>query len=375
MIVYMNLLNVIKDNNPKGIGQYVLNLLGGMEKAGFLENVHLLLSPEGEEYLQGLFGACERTVFPYPALMKWMPFKKYFFQILYHDFFALPRFMRKQKNGLLFHPYNAMTIWVSAKQKTVVVVHDLFYKNHPNAFAKFRRCLLDVFYSNFLWKADRVIVPSQFVKEDILKHFPFMKDKAVRVIHNPVEILEAKLSPPEDSPYILSVNSLSPHKNITTLIRAFARIEERIPHRLVLTGYRDPRGESSIETTIRESGIKKIEFTGYISNEKRNALFAHADLFVSPSLHEGFGMTPVEAALLGAPVLTTRMTSLPEATQERVSYYDPPTDENALAKKMLDMLDHPPTEHERMSIKGQFRKAYEASSVAQKYIGVFREIC
>lgn len=108
-----------------------------------------------------------------------------------------------------------------------------------------------------------------------------------------------------------------------------------------------------------------------LSDDERNGLLAGADLFVSPSLFEGFGRTPVEAAMLEIPVLTTRETSLPEATMELVHYYEPARDENALAEAILSVFSSPQSPEQRREIARILREQYAPERIA----GLCREHC
>ena len=100
----------------------------------------------------------------------------------------------------------------------------------------------------------------------------------------------------------------------------------------------------------REKMLPYIELQGMseyiirvsdISFEELRWLYSHALLFVTPSLHEGFGYTPIEAAICGCPVISSTCESLPDVTQGRVIYYEPATDDQKLAEKITEMLNNP----------------------------------
>ncbi len=114
--------------------------------------------------------------------------------------------------------------------------------------------------------------------------------------------------------------------------------------------------------------------TGYLSDEHRNYLYRNADLFVSPSLHEGFGMTPVEAALFETPVLTTRETSIPEVTRNMVNYYEPAEDPNVLAARILNLLENRPPKSELRRIKKTMAQEYDPERIAALYFSMFEHL-
>lgn len=108
-----------------------------------------------------------------------------------------------------------------------------------------------------------------------------------------------------------------------------------------------------------------------MSDTQRNTLYQNAALFVSPSLCEGFGITPIEAALFGVPVITTRETSIPEATQNLLHYYEPAIDDTRLAEKILDVLQKEPDPDRMRSNQETFRKAYSPLTIARQYWDCF----
>ena len=90
-------------------------------------------------------------------------------------------------------------------------------------------------------------------------------------------------------------------------------------------------------------------------------MYENAKLFITPSQHEGFGYTPIEAAINGCPVISSTCESLPEATMGMAYYYDPVDDYNELAKKMGEVLDNPPSQDRLMYISKTLSEAYSTS--------------
>ena len=91
-------------------------------------------------------------------------------------------------------------------------------------------------------------------------------------------------------------------------------------------------------------------------------------------MQEGFGRTPVEAALCEVPVISTKETSLPEATMNMVYYYEPPTDENALASRILDVLQNKPTKVQLKKIANKLEVEYNEKKIIEKYINLIKQI-
>jgi glycosyltransferase involved in cell wall biosynthesis len=220
-----------------------------------------------------------------------------------------------------------------------------------------------------------LIVASRFVKEQITKFYPQVYARKIMVIHNPIavqttDVIERQI----DGPYVLSVNSFRDHKNLITLIKAFELISEQVDHSLVLVGKPQDYSRDLILQYIAERKIQRIVFSGYVSDAERNNLYRNAALFVSPSLHEGFGMTPVEAALFEIPVLTTRETSIPEVTRDLLYYYEPATDEHRLAARMLEILLSPREQEKLVKAKRVLSEEYDIRKIATQYCEFFRGV-
>ncbi len=111
----------------------------------------------------------------------------------------------------------------------------------------------------------------------------------------------------------------------------------------------------------------RVHLIDSLSETDKNNLYRNADLFVSPSLHEGFGRTPIEASMFKIPVITSRETSLPEVTMELVNYYEPARDVEALAEAIIKVLKNPPSEEELSRIKCIYENKYKSESIAQNY--------
>lgn len=126
------------------------------------------------------------------------------------------------------------------------------------------------------------------------------------------------------NPYLLYVGNVKPHKNLRRLIEAFLQIKDRIPHDLVIAGKME--GLRSADRAIPglvAAGGERIRMTGRISQAEIEALYAGADLFVFPSLYEGFGFPPLEAMAAGTAVAASDVPVVREACAEAAEYFNP----------------------------------------------------
>lgn len=143
-----------------------------------------------------------------------------------------------------------------------------------------------------------------------------------------------------DGPYILSLNTLEPRKNIGHLIRSFAKLvqEQNLKDlNLVLVGAHGWLYDRIFETISAFDSLRdRIIVTGYVADEHLAALYSHALAFVFPALYEGFGLPPLEAMQCGTPVITSNTSSLPEVIGDAGIGVDP-IDEDALCQSMFDV--------------------------------------
>ena len=124
--------------------------------------------------------------------------------------------------------------------------------------------------------------------------------------------------------YLLCVGAQEPKKNIKRLIEAYLEIDTAMP--LVLAGPRGWMWQSEVGAALEplsEKARARIKFTGYLDREDLRRLYAGACAFVYPSLYEGFGLPALEAMTSGAPVITSRTSSLPEVCGDAALYVDP----------------------------------------------------
>ncbi len=291
-------------------------------------------------------------------------------------------FMHKHRDefdSMLFPNY--FTPPARRRAKIVTVIHDLQYLHFPDNFGR-KKCLwLRAAHELTLRRADEVIAISEFVKHDMVTRYGEGFAGKIRVIPNPVswERLEVPCDANDadrisKSPYILSVAAHYAHKNLETLIRAFARVNQvNKDYKLVLVGQLSNRlvgiaRHARVDEWIRELGLEgAVQVTGRVSDALLGALYRGASLFVLPSLFEGFGMPPVEAIGLGLPVVTTRCASLPEATMGLATYVDDPLDVDELAERIIAILSAPSAHLPSEEGRQKLRQAYSPETVARAY--------
>ncbi len=247
----------------------------------------------------------------------------------------------------------------------VNVIHDIQVMHYPKNFSWVRRIFQRYAYWNTCRTTDRLITISNFCKNDLIRHFPFVKDK-IEMIYIPIITKESQLDfhiieekyPIQKDRYYYCVSSMTPHKNLSTLLKTMTQEKER---KLVISGVGGR--EEQVKKIIRELHIEeRIVLTGYVSDEERDCLYENCSLFLFPSVFEGFGMPPIEAMRKGKRVVMTRKTCLEEVTQKKAVYVEDPFSVEEWRKK----INYARTLPEE---KTAFRE-YEMPAIIERYIKV-----
>jgi glycosyltransferase involved in cell wall biosynthesis len=228
----------------------------------------------------------------------------------------------------LFHGTN-YTAPLLARLPTVLTVHDLtvhlFPESHPR-----RRRLRHRLLPALCRRAARIIADSYCTKSDLVGHYGIPAEK-VDVVYlaageefRPIGCMETlervreRYALPEA--FVLFVGSVEPRKNLPQLVRAMATlIREGVEQRLVIAGHGQRGYLQEVRQVVRREGLelgRDVLLSGAVPDEDLPALYSLADLFVYPSLYEGFGLPPLEAMACGAPVLLPDHSSFRELYRE-----------------------------------------------------------
>lgn len=252
---------------------------------------------------------------------------------------------------------------------TVMLPHDV--KPAIRTLRDHAFTLGEIYQTVGLWanfkQMDIIIAISDFDKAEMTRCFPKYAHKVTR-IYNPIRFKEVQKEGPGE--VITAINLQWDHKNIITLVRAYALIANQIDERLFLVGRRSSfrRVEREIDKTIHANGLdERVVFTGFVDDEDLERIIARTRLYVNPSLFEGFGMTAIEMMGCGVPTIVNAETASPETTMGLCSYYEPGTDAQALANAMLAELRNPTSPQRLNQIARKVREQYDYVAVAKEY--------
>ncbi len=235
------------------------------------------------------------------------------------DQVAVPWFAQKEKIDIIFNP--KLSIPLLTKAKTVFPLHGLEQFAVSEVFPILDRFYFRLMMPLFCRKASAVICMTQmgvneakkYLKLDFKNIYPIHESQNSRfkvLEKKGLEMIRKEYHLPEK--YLLFVGGINPLKNFSNILRAYHLLRDRIPHKLVIVGFKRWKFEGDL-ALVKQLGLEKdVVFTGFVPDKDLPAIYNLADVFVFPSLYEGFGIPILEAMASGCPVVTTKTGCSPE---------------------------------------------------------------
>lgn len=327
----------------------------------------LLIDNSSKDYFTARFSKCRifsfdfKTVF-WGSLHFWILKRK------------ISKIINDYKIGLFFCPFISARSVLPRNLNGIGILHDVQkLKIFSDSF------LVALAYKYFMLfqisRFDQIITISNSEKKHILDMIPKLFNK-IQVVHNGVEtcaFTKKVKEVPQDCKYILDINTLFEYKNALTLIKAFEIIKDEIPHILILKGKITSYWNEVLQPYIVEHNLQTrvILIDRILEDSEVAYLYQNADVFVSPSLMEGFGLTPVEAAIYGTPVICSDIDTLREATMELVDYFSPMDYQqlSCILKLKLQKKD----KAKLQSISKKLSSEYSLLEQAKRFLKIFDE--
>jgi glycosyltransferase involved in cell wall biosynthesis len=271
---------------------------------------------------------------------------------------------------------------MSQQAPLVITLHDLLPLVVPGVMPSLvKRIAYRMWNTRAVDSADALIVPSRTTATDVSRYFGAARDKLVVIAEAADDFasgcvgpLTGRLAELTSTPYLLSGGNIKPHKDLPTLFDAFAAIAPLSSSlRLLLTGP-DPPGYLQAELAGSPAGVaSRVCFTGQVNDAELRALYAGALAFVFPSRYEGFGLPPLEAMAMGAPVVCSQATSLPDVVGDAALVF-PAGDRGALVEALRRVLRDPAL---RQGLKAAGHKQAERftwSKTAARTVAVYAKV-
>ncbi len=345
-----------------GVEHYVKELIQQFAKIDNQNKYVLYLQTPPQDWLLQL---------PKNFELRVMPFPKFWTQI------RLSWEMIWNAPDVLFVPASTLPL---IHPKSVYTEHDVAWIYYPEIFTSYMLW----FHRIFSWLArsgtTKIISISESTKQDLIKHYQVNPAKISVIQHGytPTENINEPLSEevknklPEK--YILFLSTLQPRKNLELLIdafRVFKQEHSELPHKLVVVGKPGWKFQNILKKIEDNKDI--VVYLGHIGDNERWPVYKKADMFIHPSLYEGFGMWILEAFECDVPVAVSRNSSLPEVGGDAALYFDP-TSKREIADTIYKVISNPELRSE-MVLKGRERlESFSWEKCARETLAVLEEV-
>lgn len=279
----------------------------------------------------------------------------------------LPLFAWHDGVDVLHCPANAGPVVRHKDAALVTTIHDVMYllpaskmPRSPSMYQRLGRAYLRAVVPRTIRKATKVITISRHSLEDIYEHVPIQPSQP-HVIYEAAGSHCRRMAPGQAEPllsklgvtgrFIFALGAIDPRKNTQIIIESFASLSRAHPDvKLIISGL-DDRCQALYQRAAAEVDVgDKVLLLGFVSLEELVALYNMAELFVYPSMYEGFGLPILEAMACGVPVLASNSASIPEIAGEAALLVDP-ADASALTAAMRALLADP-TARARLRAQG-----------------------
>jgi glycosyltransferase involved in cell wall biosynthesis len=298
--------------------------------------------------------------------------------------FTLPALIRQKQIEVLHSPVNVLPEWVPRQCATVVTLHDLAFLRFPAVLTRAKRIYHRTFTIRSLRHATMLITVSDSTRQDAhelvgipTEHmqtvYPCIDTRFSNVLDEEKVQTFREQQGLRDG-YILYLGTLEPRKNITTLIDAYAQLRHRhgTREKLVLAGGKGWLYDA-IFAKVRQLGLEsEVLFPGFVSDSEQDLWYRAASAFAYPSLYEGFGIPVAEALACGVPVVTSNVSSLPEAGAQIALCVDP-HDSEALAEALHHALTDPGFREKCRVQATAVQQRFSARTMVEQTIAVYEQ--
>lgn len=284
----------------------------------------------------------------------------------------------------LFHSPDFVLPPINGRIPTLLTVHDLSFVHYPHVFPERLVSYLNQVVPWSIGRATHILADSEATRQDLLEIWQVPDDK-VTVLYSGVH---ERFQPVADVgmvtavrqkyrlqnfPYILSVGTLQPRKNYQMLVRAFAPLADKLPHHLVISGGKGWLYDEMLAEVARQGLTGRVHFIGFVDDADLPTLYSAADLFVFPSLYEGFGLPLLEAMGCGTAVLTSNSSSLPEVAGTAAQQL-PPQDQSAWTSAMEQLLTNNALRAQLVQAGQAQARLFSWQKAAEQLLAIYQQL-
>jgi len=365
--------------NYSGLGNYSRTLVKSLIQY-FPENNYSLFTPRKTTTEFSDFIARQRNV----AVVEPTKFLTKNFSSYWRSFLIPKEF---EKNNLnIFHglsnelPLNTGQSGV----KTVVTIHDLIFIRYPEFYAALDRKIYSIKFKSACEESDIIIAVSEQTKRDIVEFFR-VEEKKIKVVYqscNPIfynsysneELLSVKKKHNLPNEYLLYVGTIESRKNLLTIIKAMTLLKTANNVPLVVVGKKQKDYFRQIENYISENKLEqKIIFLEQVSTDDLPCIYRQSQLFIYPSIFEGFGIPIIEALISKVPVITSNGSCFPEAGGPNSSYISA-MDAQGLANEIDKILNSSELRNTMISKGFEYADRFHPKKFAENTMEVYKSL-
>jgi glycosyltransferase involved in cell wall biosynthesis len=267
------------------------------------------------------------------------------------------------------------------KGKSMVTIHDIAFIRHPQTLEPRNLKYLTAQIEQTVQNSDRIIAVSEFTAREIHELLGVPSDRII-AIHEGLpdgfarpekpRIDEARRILKLERPYLLTVGTLEPRKNMAFLVEVFEKLTD-FEGDLVIAGRYGWKYEPILKRILDSPRANRIRHLRYVDERLLPSLYTGAELFIFPSLYEGFGFPPLESMACGTPVLSSTGGSLPEVLGDAAEFV-PDYDSDAWADKARKLLSDKARRTDLIFKGAQWIKKYSWDETARKTWDIYRDL-
>ncbi len=267
--------------------------------------------------------------------------------------------------------------------RSVVTIHDVIFRKEPELFPMIDRWIYDLKWRHSTSRADRIIAVSEHTKKDIQAIYKVAAEK-ISVVHPPVEfadgesrshgsLVEIGLNAPLPAEYFLYVGAITERKNLSGILKAYEHLPAQLRIPLVVVGrggkyFRDIR-----KMTSNSKLGRNILFLGQVSNQSLSTIYRNAYALIYPSFYEGFGLPIVESLYHGTPVITSNLSSMPEAAGPGGLLIDPKSTGD-IANAMQRILEDSELARKLANDGREYVKRFSTECITAQIEAIYHEL-
>ncbi len=298
--------------------------------------------------------------------------------------FTLPSLIRQKHIDVFHSPANVLPELLPRNSAGVVTLHDLAFLRFPKVLTRAKRLYHRTFTIRSLQRATMIISVSESTKQDAIELVGIPAGH-LQTVYASIDERFSSMAAEEEinafrqkhglsEDFLLYLGTLEPRKNITTLIEAYAYLRRAYARteKLILAGGKGWLYEAIYEK-IAQLGLQgEVIFPGFVAESEQKLWYSAASAFVYPSLYEGFGLPVVEAMACGTPVVTSNVSSLPEAGSD-IALCVEPYNVEAMAEALYKALTDQAFRQRCRAMAAVAAQRFSAQAMAERTVGVYEQ--